>query len=122
MNLNELLNIIDGKILDEEFIKNKIKGISINTRSIKQNEISIALKGKNYDGHSFIREAIEKKCSCIIIDNADYLIDTKIPIIKVSNTYDTLIKLGTYYRNKYIKLPLIAITGSVGKTTTKDLI
>ena len=117
MDLNKILDITNG-ICINEFKNNKINKIVTDTRKLKKNDLFIALKGNNYNGHDFINNI--KKASGIIIDE-DRVITTKIPVIKVNSTYDVLNKLGSYFRSNY-DIPLIAITGSNGKTTTKELI
>ncbi len=120
MTLKQLLKVSKGSIINE-YKEVKIKKLSTDTRTMNSKDFFVALTGKNYNGHGFIKEAISKKASAIIIEE-DIDISTNIPIIKVNNTYDFLIDYATYLREKYKKIPLIAITGSVGKTTTKDLI
>lgn len=122
MTLKEILQISNGVIVNKKYKIKEMNMLSVDTRTIQKNDFYVALKGKVYDGHNFIKEAIEKKCSLIIIDDESYIIDNKIPIIKVNNTYDFLIEYGKYMRDKFNQIPLIGITGSVGKTTTKDLI
>lgn len=114
MTLNELIKVINGKTnLD---YNTNIKDIKTDTRNINKGDIFIALKGKNYDGHDYIEEAIKKGAIACIVEKG--ICDK---CIEVKDTYKTLFILGNYIRNKY-KIPLIAITGSNGKTTTKDLI
>ena len=117
MDLNKIIEITKGEIVNE-FRNNLINKIVTDTRKLKKNDLFIALKGKNYNGHDYINSI--KKASGIIIDE-DIKITTKIPVIKVNSTYEVLNILGSYYRNMY-DIPLIAITGSNGKTTTKELI
>ena len=117
MDLNKILDITHGKCLND-LKNNKIHRIVTDTRKLKKNDLFIALKGKKYNGHDFVNNI--KKASGIIIDE-DIKITTKIPIIKVDSTYNVLYLIGSYLRTKY-DIPLIAITGSNGKTTTKELI
>ena len=114
MTLNEFIKVINGKsnINSEEVIKE----IKTDTRKINEGDIFIALKGKKYNGEDFIDEAINKGASACVVENS---INDK--CIEVSDTIETLFLLGNYFRNKY-NIPLIAITGSNGKTTTKDLL
>ena len=117
MDLNKILDITHGKCLNN-FKNSKINKIVTDTRKLKKNDLFIALKGNKYNGHDYINDI--KKASGIIIDE-DIKINTNIPVIKVESTYQTLYEIGLYYRNMY-DIPLIAITGSNGKTTTKELI
>lgn len=92
--------------------------VSIDTRKIEKNSFFVALKGTSFDANTFAKEALEKGASYVLIDNKDYFVDEK--SILVSNTLETLQELAKYHRN-YLNLPIIALTGSNGKTTTKEL-
>ncbi len=94
-------------------------GIEIDTRKIKPNSLFIALKGERFDANIFANEAIEKGASFVIIDNKNYFIDER--TILVEDSLSTLQELAKFHR-KYLDLIIIAITGSNGKTTTKELI
>ena len=119
MNYCDVLNIVNGKLMCGS-IKKKIKNIQIDSRKVKRNDLFIALIGKNHDSHNYIKQVLKHKPSCIIVcKKVD--IKTKVPIILVEDTNDSLIKLGTFFKNKY-NVPVVAITGSIGKTTTKELI
>lgn len=93
--------------------------IVIDTRKVKPKSFFVALKGDKYDANMFAKEALEKGAIYAIIDNPDYYIDHR--TIIVQNSLVTLQELAKYHRN-YLKLPIIALTGSNGKTTTKELI
>ncbi len=93
--------------------------IVIDTRKVKPKSFFVAIKGDKYDANIFAKEAIEKGAIYAIIDNPDYFIDHR--TIIVQNSLVTLQELAKYHRN-YLKLPIIALTGSNGKTTTKELI
>lgn len=117
MDLNKIIEITYGQILNE--FKNKvIHNIVTDSRRVKKNDLFIALKGEKYNGHDFINNI--KKASGIIVDE-EREFKTKIPVIKVKSTKESLYQIGKYYRDK-LDIPLIAITGSNGKTTTKELI
>jgi UDP-N-acetylmuramoyl-tripeptide--D-alanyl-D-alanine ligase len=119
MKMEKIGGIVNGKFINE-YKNGKINKIKIDTRKLKKNDCYIALIGKNLDGHDFIEEAIKKKVSLIIVSK-DIKIKTNIPILKVKDTHTALIQISKYYKEKY-KIPYIAITGSNGKTTTKELI
>lgn len=114
MTLNEVIKAVGGitKLNSSE----EIREIKTDTRKLKKGDLFIALKGKNYDGHDFIKEAIDKGAIACITENFDYE-----KCINVKDTYKSLFDLAKYIRSKY-SIPLIAVTGSNGKTTTKDLI
>ena len=94
-------------------------GVTIDTRKIELNSFFIALKGERFDANSFTKEALEKGASYVIIDNKDYYIDHR--TVLVNDTLSTLQELAKFHRT-YLNLPIIALTGSNGKTTTKELI
>ncbi|NHN27219.1 UDP-N-acetylmuramoyl-tripeptide--D-alanyl-D-alanine ligase [Flavobacterium jejuense] len=89
------------------------------TRKIIKNDLFFALKGDKFDANTFAKEALEKGAKYVIIDNKDYYIDNR--TILVSDTLNTLQKLANFHR-RTLKAKIIALTGSNGKTTTKELI
>lgn len=94
-------------------------GISTDTRKIKTGSIFFALKGENFNANEFAAEALEKGATYAVIDE-DHPVQKK-QFILVDNVLETLQDLATFHR-KYLNLPIIALTGSNGKTTTKELI
>ena len=120
MELKEILKITHGKIISGNKNNKEVGKICIDSRKIEKNDIFIALKGNKSDGSKYIDDVIEK--ASVIITNKRILKNNNTPIIKVKNPLKSLKQIGIYNRKKYIDKPLIAITGSVGKTTTKELI
>jgi UDP-N-acetylmuramoyl-tripeptide--D-alanyl-D-alanine ligase len=94
-------------------------GIATDTRKIEGGSLFVALKGDLFDANTFAKEALTKGAKYVVIDNPDYYIDER--TILVDNTLSTLQELAKFHRN-YLGLPIIALTGSNGKTTTKELI
>ena len=94
--------------------------VSIDTRNIKNNDIFFAINGPNFNGNMFIKEAIEKGCSYIISDDKKISRESD-KIIYVKDTVIALQDLANFHR-RFLKIKIIAITGSNGKTTSKDLI
>jgi UDP-N-acetylmuramoyl-tripeptide--D-alanyl-D-alanine ligase len=92
--------------------------VSIDTRKIEKYSFFIALKGASFDANTFAKEALEKGASYVLIDNEQYYLNEK--TILVSDCLETLQELAKYHR-KQLNLPIIALTGSNGKTTTKEL-
>jgi len=89
------------------------------SRRIKKGCLFFALKGERFDGNTFAAEALRQGAAYSIIDDANYNVDTS--CILVDNVLETLQKLATYHRQQF-EIPIIAITGSNGKTTTKELL
>ncbi len=88
------------------------------TRKINKNDMFFALRGTNFDGNTYAKIAIEKGAKYVVIDNEKF--NTSSQTILVDNVLNTLQLLATYHREA-LKTPIIAITGSNGKTTTKEL-
>lgn len=93
--------------------------VTTDTRNIKVGEIFVALKGENFDGNKFCVDAIKKGAVAVICDDAE-IAKTNNKIILVENSLKALFKIAKT-RRKTAKAKIIAITGSVGKTTTKEL-
>lgn len=98
------------------FLEHKL--IDTDTRKIRKGGLFFALKGDNFNGNKFAKEAIDKGASVAIIDEAKYKTDKT---ILVNDVLTTLQQLANYHR-KQLNTPIIALTGSNGKTTTKELI
>lgn len=113
MFLSDIINIIDCDV----FIKDrKIKKIKTDSRLLDKGDLFICINS----GYKYIEDAIKRGVSAIIVDR-DIKLDTDIPIIKVKDSIIVLGKIAKYIRNQY-KGVVIAITGSNGKTTTKELL
>ena len=108
---------MDIKDIHQVFLK--CHSVSIDTRKIVEGCLFVAIKGDRFDANTFAVEALSKGASYVIIDNADYYRDDR--TIEVEDSLETLQELARFHR-QYLKLPIIALTGSNGKTTTKELI
>jgi UDP-N-acetylmuramoyl-tripeptide--D-alanyl-D-alanine ligase len=108
--------------MDTATIYNKFKtctSVSTDTRKIKQGDMYFALKGDNFDGNKFVNQAFEKGAKYCIIDDKEAVINEYCILVK--DVLKTLQNLATFHRNE-INVPIISLTGSNGKTTTKELI
>jgi len=94
--------------------------VSTDTRKIKQNDIFFALSGENFNGNRFAQQALDKGASFVVVDDAKYHQAQNPKFIKVTKALNALQWLAKTYR-KTFGIPFIAITGSNGKTTTKEL-
>jgi len=112
-------NLLQMNTEDIHSIFLKCNSVTIDTRKIIPNSLFIAIKGENYDANTFAKEALENGASFAIIDNKDYYINEKTILVK--DSLKTLQELAKYHRD-YLKLTIISLTGSNGKTTTKEII
>lgn len=103
--------------LYEKFIAST--GISTDTRTIKKGMLYFALKGSNFNGNNFVKQAFTNGAKYCIVDEEEAVINTN--CLLVNNVLNSLQQLATYHKNT-INIPIIALTGSNGKTTTKELI
>ncbi|WP_111660321.1 UDP-N-acetylmuramoyl-tripeptide--D-alanyl-D-alanine ligase [Olleya aquimaris] len=93
--------------------------ISTDTRKVAENNMFFALSGDNFNGNTFAKEALKKGAKIAVIDDKDYYLSEKTILVK--NSLKTLQALANYHRH-YLGVKIIALTGSNGKTTTKELI
>ena len=93
--------------------------VSTDTRTIRPGDLYFALKGPSFDGNQFARQALEKGAAHAVVDEPAYATGEK--VILVDDALQTLQELARYHRQTF-SIPFIAITGSNGKTTTKELI
>jgi len=115
----DFLEIKGGTIYDQT-----VQGISIDSRTVESGELFIALKGEMYDGHEFIEESINRGAVAVVADvkyNLPDGIKDKTVFLRVTNTLSALQTVATKYRTLF-DIPVIAVTGSNGKTTTKEMI
>jgi len=119
--IDEIISAVKGEPLN---IKEKVfSDISTDTRTIKKGELFIPLKGKNYDGHDFIETACSKSGAGCLCEKSKVhkIAHLKETVIIVEDTLNALADLAAY-RRKTLKGEFIAITGSNGKTTTKEIL
>lgn len=119
MKVKDILNITNGKLIcgDENI---EVNDFSRDTREIKEGDAYIALKGERFDGNDFCQNAVSSGAKVCIVSK-DIEIINGATIIKVEDTLKALQDIARYKRMQY-DIPVVAVTGSVGKTSTKDLI
>ena len=125
LKVEDILKVTNGKlIIGNE--KLECENFSKDTRSIQKGDTYIAIKGEKFDGNIFWKEAFKNGADCIIIQDIEFS-DEELKefenktIIKVEDTMQALYKIASYKR-EINNIPVVAITGSVGKTSTKDMI
>ena len=121
MTFEELLKYSEGEIILNNKNK-KFNKLSTDTRKIEKDNIFLALKGENFNGNKYVKEAFEKGASIAIVDEVLYN-EEEINgiVIKVKDTKKALLSIARGYREK-LGIKVVAITGSTGKTSTKDLV
>ena len=115
-DIQTVAKVVKGKINSNEVIK--FTGFCTDTRSEVNGKLFIALEGPNFDAHSFIKQAENLGAKAIIVHKK---IDSKIPIIQVSNTQKAYQDIAAWHRQSHSPI-VIAITGSNGKTSTKNML
>jgi len=98
----------------------KFTGICTDTRITKPGDLFIPLIGENFDGHDFIDQAVKNGALGIIVSRPDVIVSANIMVILVADTLLALQDLARFHRQRF-SIPIVAITGSNGKTTTKDM-
>lgn len=123
-SFSELIEATKGKLLQGQSGRG-CHGVSTDTRTLEAGNLFVALKGENFDGHDYLHKAAERGAAgfMIRIDRRKKLSSTpeKIPAIGVRDTLDAYGQIAGYWRRRF-NIPVVAITGSSGKTTTKEMI
>jgi len=114
LKLSEISDACGGSFSEEA----EVNGICIDTRKITDGCLFICIKGERFDAHQFANEALEKGAAAVMI--SEY-IEVNGPFVKVEDTAKAMLELSGYYRSKF-NIPVVGLTGSVGKTTTKEMI
>ncbi len=118
--LNDIQIITNGRYLIEGNKSLRLKGVSIDSRTIKKGELFIAIIGEKQDGHDYLDAAIAKGAVAVLVSKAVKL-KKEVPSIWVKDTTKALSDIASFHRDRF-SVPIIAITGSSGKTTTKEMI
>ena len=125
MEIKDILKVTNGKMLigDENLV---CDSFSKDTRTIQNGDIYIGIKGENFDGNKFWKQALDNGAGGVIIQDVEVSTEElknykDKTVIKVEDTLKALYEIAKYKRSLY-DIPVVAITGSVGKTSTKDII
>jgi UDP-N-acetylmuramoyl-tripeptide--D-alanyl-D-alanine ligase len=127
LQVKELIQAIDGEFVTGS-LNLLIKDVSIDSRIICKEDVYFAIKGRRYDGHDFIEEAVNKGASAIVYSHPrenlkPFASFSKLPaMIKTGDTLTALGKFAKCYRRKFKDVNVVGITGSNGKTTTKEIL
>ncbi|MEK7772972.1 MAG: UDP-N-acetylmuramoyl-tripeptide--D-alanyl-D-alanine ligase [Deltaproteobacteria bacterium] len=118
LTVNDIVKATGGALRGGE-AASTVSGISTDSRRIREGEAFFALKGPDFDGHDFVGEVLTKGASCVVVERASGL-SPEDCAIAVKDTLKALGDLASYFRGLH-DIPVIAISGSAGKTTTKDM-
>lgn len=123
LSIEEVVNACKGNLISKSKEVESINELVIDSRLANKNNAFFAIIGESLDGHKFINSAIENGCKTILKnkDNNTEIIGEDINIIEVENTEFALGDIAKYYKSKF-DIPYIGVTGSVGKTSTRDMI
>lgn len=125
MNVKNIIKVTNGKLIigNEEL---ECENFSKDTRTIQKGDIYLGIKGEKFDGNAFWKQALDNGADAVIIQDIEVTEEEKVKysnktIILVQDTLKALYEIAKYKRSLY-DIPVVAITGSVGKTSTKDMI
>ncbi|NLO25126.1 MAG: UDP-N-acetylmuramoyl-tripeptide--D-alanyl-D-alanine ligase [Clostridiales bacterium] len=120
LKISDITAAVKGRIVcgpeDGEVCK-----ISLDTRTLEKGSLFIPLRGERFDGHDFLEQAAEKGARVMLVDNEEYYDYSDVSVIRVRDTLEALHSLARWYRGRF-EAVFVAVTGSTGKTTTKNMI
>ena len=121
VDIKEIVSVIGGELLQFSQKENFPSGASLDTRSLVPGDIFFALKGNSSDGHFFLKEAIRKGASALVVSDSSFSSQSDVSVAVVNSPLLALQELGAWNRKKW-KGQLLAVTGSFGKTSTKNML
>jgi len=123
LSITQLVDILDATPvnLSDKAASALLGGIMTDTRSLKPGHLFLALRGEKFDGHDFARVAVEQGAIAAITDRRTGTQLNGVPQLQVEDTLQAYQQIARWWRDQF-DIPVIAVTGSVGKTTTKELI
>lgn len=114
----EIAEVTGGRLIGAD---TAVSGVSTDTRTIEKGMLFVAVRGESFDGNDFIEAAAEKGAAAVVSDREDGAESHSVPVILVKDSRKAQLALARYHRMKF-PLKLVGVTGSVGKTSTKDMV
>ncbi len=124
MRFDQLVNQTGGKLLSAEYAQRTFTGVSIDSRTLEAGQLFVAVKGERHDGHDYVEQAAQKGASGILVDAAyavEHSLPTTTPVVEVPDTHEAMLRMAREYLDAVAPMK-IGITGSNGKTTTKEFV
>ncbi|MBN1211812.1 MAG: UDP-N-acetylmuramoyl-tripeptide--D-alanyl-D-alanine ligase [candidate division Zixibacteria bacterium] len=124
MSFAQLARMLGGRLYEKPGAEPSFTGISIDSRTLRERELFFALRGGKYDGHDYIDQALQKGAAGVVVETTCPGLDKitgRTMVVAVTDSHEALLKLAFDYRNK-VRAQYLVVTGSNGKTTTKELI
>lgn len=126
VTLDEVVEVTGGALVDGPEVGDKsgdeiCTSVSTDSRTVQKDALFVALKGENFDAHDFVVTAQEKGAGALLVDRALHLSEVHLPHVVVPDTLHAFGDIARYERDAF-KGPVVGVTGSVGKTTTKELL
>lgn len=120
--LKEVLDAVRGELL-QRGEHASCSGVSTDTRTIQEGNLFIPLIGENFNGHHFLNQAAAKGASMVILSEKEWVgsLPSSVTVVLVNDTKQALERIAAFHRMRF-SIPVVAVTGSNGKTTTKDMI
>src|SRR6185295_11350706 len=115
MDSKDIVRHLEATLIGRETV---IQGVSTDTRTLKPNNLYVAIVGHQHDGHQFVVEAKNKGAAALLVTQK---VDVDLPQMVVKDTIQALGQLSVLWRKKF-NIPLVGITGSNGKTTLKNMV
>jgi UDP-N-acetylmuramoyl-tripeptide--D-alanyl-D-alanine ligase len=120
LSLEEISKAVDGKLDGPGNVK--VRGYSIDSRTLNPGELFVAIKGPRFDGHQFLQQAADKKAAAALVESTGVSVrPAGLPVIEVRSAVEALQELARDVRRRW-GMTIIGVTGSAGKTTTKEMI
>lgn len=120
LSIENIVFAVKGEFFGEAALLGKVvSAVTTDSRDIEKDCLFAAIKGENSDGHDYIGIALQTGAACAICERRPE--DTSLPVIVVKNTVEALGNLAAFYRRQF-DIPILGITGSVGKTTAKEMV
>jgi UDP-N-acetylmuramoyl-tripeptide--D-alanyl-D-alanine ligase len=117
--MNDIVGAVSGTLVQKGDV-GSVSGVSIDTRTIGAGDLFVAIRGLHYDGHGFVSKAVDAGAAAVMVAE-EAIVPDHVAVIRVADTQAALGALASWWRGRF-DVPCIVITGSNGKSTTKEMI